>query len=77
MNTKTEKTKREVDGLVHSKPGSVDQQAEDSFPASDAPTFSPGAIGAPKDRVTPPLPEEDGPEKGKKSPASTDKKSAA
>lgn len=77
MNTKTEKAKREVDGLVHSKPGSVDQQAEDSFPASDAPTFSPGAIGAPKDRETPPLPDADGPEKGKKSPTATDKKSAA
>jgi len=47
--------KREADGLVHSKPGSVDQQNEDSFPASDAPTFSPGAIGAPGARRTPPL----------------------
>jgi hypothetical protein len=46
----TEKTKRDADGVTHSKPGSVDEQSEDSFPASDAPSFSPGAIGAPEDR---------------------------
>ncbi len=44
------KTKRNEDAFPHSKPGSVDQQVEDSFPASDAPTYSPGAIGAPVDR---------------------------
>lgn len=42
------KPKREEDGVTHSEPGSVDQQSEDSFPASDAPSFSPGAVGAPK-----------------------------
>lgn len=47
------KIKRDVDGVTHSKPGSVDQQNEDSFPASDSPTFSPGAIGAPANRKTP------------------------
>jgi hypothetical protein len=46
----TEKPKRDADGVTHSKPGSVNQQSEDSFPASDAPSFSPGAIGAPEDR---------------------------
>lgn len=49
----TAKIKRDVDGVTHSKPGSVDQQAEDSFPASDAPSFSPGAVGAPPNRKTP------------------------
>lgn len=50
------KSKREADGLVHSKPGSVDQQNEDSFPASDAPSFSPGVIGAPSPKATSPTP---------------------
>lgn len=49
------KMKREADGVMHSKPGSVDQQGEDSFPASDAPSYSPGAIGAPENRKTPGL----------------------
>jgi hypothetical protein len=44
--------KREADNLTHSKPGSIDQQSEDSFPTSDAPSFSPGAVGAPDDRKT-------------------------
>ncbi|MBS0275040.1 MAG: hypothetical protein JSR55_11735 [Proteobacteria bacterium] len=47
-----QKHKRDADGQTHSKPGSVDQQSEDSFPASDTPSFSPGAIGAPEDRKT-------------------------
>ncbi len=50
----TEKQKRDADGIVHSKPGSVDQQSEDSFPASDTPSFSPGAIGAPEARQSKP-----------------------
>jgi hypothetical protein len=50
----TEKPKRDADGTVHSAPGSVDQQSEDSFPASDTPSFSPGAIGAPTERKTTP-----------------------
>jgi hypothetical protein len=50
----TEKPKHEADGVPHSKPGSVDQQSEDSFPASDTPSFSPGAIGAPTERKTKP-----------------------
>ena len=48
------KPKREADHLTHIKPGSVDQQMEATFPASDAPSFSPGAIGAPVDRKTTP-----------------------
>jgi hypothetical protein len=44
------KPKRDVDGQTHSQPGSIDQQLEDSFPTSDAPSFSPGAVGAPEDR---------------------------
>jgi hypothetical protein len=48
----TEKQKRDAEGIPHSKPGSVDEQSEDSFPASDAPSFSPGAIGAPEERKT-------------------------
>ena len=47
------KSKRESDGLSHSKPGSVDQQLEDSFPTSDAPSFSPGAVGAPQGKTPP------------------------
>jgi hypothetical protein len=47
------KVKRDADGVTHSKPGSVDQQMEDTFPASDAPSFSPGAVGAPANRKTP------------------------
>jgi hypothetical protein len=50
----TDKPKREADGLTHSKPNSVNNQSEDSFPASDAPSFSPGAIGAPEERKTKP-----------------------
>ncbi len=44
------KIKRDVDGVTHSRPGSVDQQNEDTFPASDSPSFSPGAVGAPVNR---------------------------
>ncbi|HVU19981.1 MAG TPA: hypothetical protein VHE09_04565 [Rhizomicrobium sp.] len=47
-----DKSKRDADGIPHSKPGSVDEQSEDSFPASDAPSFSPGAIGAPEERTS-------------------------
>ncbi len=47
------KLKRDKDGVPHSKPGSIDQQEEDSFPASDTPSYSPGAIGAPAGRRTP------------------------
>ncbi len=50
----TEKPKREADGVPHSKPGSINQQSEDSFPASDSPSFSPGAVGAPAERKTKP-----------------------
>jgi len=50
----TDKPKREADGLTHSKPNSVNNQSEDSFPASDAPSFSLGAIGAPEERKTKP-----------------------
>ncbi len=46
------KPKREADDLTHSTPGSVDQQMEDTFPASDPPSFSMGAVGAPVDRKT-------------------------
>ena len=49
-----DKPKHEADGVPHSKPGSIDQQSEDSFPASDTPSFSPGAIGAPEARKTKP-----------------------
>jgi len=49
------KLKREADGVVHSEPGSIDQQSEDSFPTSDSPSSSPGAIGAPEKRKTSPL----------------------
>ncbi|HWA89949.1 MAG TPA: hypothetical protein VG889_07930 [Rhizomicrobium sp.] len=50
----TDKPKRDADGVTHSKPGSVDQQMEDTFPASDSPSFAPGAIGAPEARKTTP-----------------------
>lgn len=46
------KIKREADGVTHSTPGSVDQQMEDTFPASDPPSFSSGSIGAPEARKT-------------------------
>jgi len=48
------KQNRDADGVTHSRPGSVDQQAEDTFPASDPPSFAPGAIGAPEDRKSSP-----------------------
>jgi len=44
--------KRQADGVTHHPPKSVEQQSEDSFPASDPPSFS-GAghtIGAPVER---------------------------
>jgi len=44
--------KRQADGQTHHPPKSVEQQSEDSFPASDPPSFS-GAghtIGAPAER---------------------------
>jgi hypothetical protein len=45
--------RREVDGQVHHPPKSVEQQSEDSFPASDPPSFSGGnVIGAPQERET-------------------------
>jgi hypothetical protein len=56
----TEKPKREADGLTHSKPNTVDQQMEDTFPASDPPSFSPGSIGAPEDRKSKPKTAESG-----------------
>jgi len=51
------KLKREGDGVLHSPPGSVDQQSEDSFPASDSPSSSPGAVGAPEKRPATPMPD--------------------
>jgi len=56
----TEKPKHDKDGVPHSKPGSVDQQMEDTFPASDPPSFSMGAIGAPEARKTKPKTAESG-----------------
>ena len=49
-----EKPKREANAVPHSAPGSVDQQMEDTFPASDPPSFSMGAVGAPEARKTKP-----------------------
>ena len=46
--------KRDADGVSHSKPGSVDQQSEDTFPASDPPSFSSGSIGAPEGKTKQP-----------------------
>jgi hypothetical protein len=46
------KIKRDADGVSHSKPGSVDNQSEDTFPASDPPSFSSGSVGAPEERKT-------------------------
>jgi hypothetical protein len=46
------KIKRDADGVSHSKPGSIDQQSEDTFPASDPPSFSSGSVGAPEKRET-------------------------
>lgn len=40
--------KIESDGLTHSPPGSVDEESEDSFPASDPPSNSVTRIGTPK-----------------------------
>jgi hypothetical protein len=41
------KAKYDADNPPHSSPGSVDQQLEDTFPASDAPSFPRIIIGAP------------------------------
>jgi hypothetical protein len=46
------KIKRDADGMSHSRPGSVDEQSEDTFPASDPPSFSSGSVGAPEARKT-------------------------
>ena len=56
----TEKPKRDTEGVPHSKPGSVDQQSEDTFPASDPPSFSMGAVGAPEARKSKPKTAESG-----------------
>lgn len=48
------KTKRGADGFMHHKPGTIEQQSEDSFQTTDAPSFSPGAIGAPDERESKP-----------------------
>ncbi len=56
----TDKPKRDADGVTHSKPGSLDQQLEDSFPTSDSPSYSPGAVGAPTERKTEPKTAESG-----------------
>jgi hypothetical protein len=51
-----ERRKRDVDGQTHHPPKTVEQQSEDSFPASDPPSFNSGqAIGAPEERETEPL----------------------
>lgn len=51
-----ERRKREEDGQTHHPPKSVEQQSEDSFPASDPPSYSGGgAIGAPEERKTKPV----------------------
>jgi hypothetical protein len=45
--------RREVDGQFHHPPKSIERQSEDSFPASDPPSFSGGNIvGAPEERKT-------------------------
>jgi hypothetical protein len=46
--------RRGKDGLTHSRPGSVDQESEDSFPASDPPSYSTGFAGAPAKRKSKP-----------------------
>lgn len=51
-----ERRKHEADGQTHHPPKSVEQQSEDSFPASDSPSYNGGgAIGAPVERETKPL----------------------
>lgn len=45
--------KIESDGLTHSPPGSVEEESEDSFPASDPPSNSVTRVGTPKGRRTP------------------------
>ena len=47
----TKDKRLEADGKPHHPPKSVEQQSEDSFPASDPPSFSSGSvIGAPVER---------------------------
>ena len=48
------KRRREADGQMHHAPKTVEQQSEDSFPASDPPTHSGGSIGAPVGRKSAP-----------------------
>lgn len=49
----TDQKKRDSEKMPHSRPGTVEQQGEDSFPASDSPAFSSGTIGAPAEHETP------------------------
>jgi len=46
--------RREADEQTHHPPKTVEQQSEDSFPASDPPTYSGGSVGAPVDRKSAP-----------------------
>ncbi len=52
----TKRKRREADGQTHHPARSVEQQSEDSFPASDPPSFSGGKhiVGAPTERKTNP-----------------------
>lgn len=44
-----ERRKLEADGLPHSDPHSIDQDLEDSFPASDPPSYTASrTVGTPK-----------------------------
>jgi len=63
----SEAPKREADDLTHSRPGSVDQQMEDTFPASDAPSFSHVIAGAPASESKPPM-------RGRRAAGSADRK---
>lgn len=49
----TKSRRRESDGQMHHPPKTVEQQSEDSLPASDPPTYSGGSVGAPVDRKSP------------------------